>query len=264
MARELMVPILPCSSVDEIRDFYLALGFEVTYRQLKPNPYLCLRREDLQLHYFGLDQFRPEDSYSTCLVLVEDTGALFEAFAAGLRGRYGKVPLTGFPRITRPRPRKNAGERSGFSLIDPSGNWIRIMRQEPAIHQETAVHQETARSPGVPAGPGRVGRALADAVVLADSKGDVGQAAKILAGALARTAQDPAGAGAGDGTERIEALAFLTELYLRLDRYPEAASRLGDLEALELPAEIMAQAEELRRQLAGHLPLPAPDSGATL
>lgn len=30
-----MVPLLPCASVDEIPDFYLPLGFEVTYRQLQ-------------------------------------------------------------------------------------------------------------------------------------------------------------------------------------------------------------------------------------
>jgi len=52
--------------------------------------------------------------------LVADTGAMFETFAAGLRARYGRIPVSGFPRITRPRPRKNAEGVSGFSLIDPA------------------------------------------------------------------------------------------------------------------------------------------------
>lgn len=117
VANERMVPILPCSSVDAMRDFYLQLGFEVTYRQLRPNPYLALRRGGVEIHYFGLEGFKPEDSYGSCLVLAEDTGTLFEEFSAGLSAQFGKLPLTGFPRITRPRRRKNAGNLSGFSLI---------------------------------------------------------------------------------------------------------------------------------------------------
>ncbi|MEK8228763.1 hypothetical protein NKG05_26365 [Oerskovia sp. M15] len=41
MANESMVPLLPCASIDEISDFATALGFEVTYRQTRPNPYLA-------------------------------------------------------------------------------------------------------------------------------------------------------------------------------------------------------------------------------
>ncbi|CAM00505.1 hypothetical protein SACE_1179 [Saccharopolyspora erythraea NRRL 2338] len=95
-----MVPLLPCASIDEMRDFHLPLGFEVTHRQLRPNPYLALRRGGIDLHYFGIDGFRPEDSYGSCLVVVADTGPLYEAFAAGLGSRFGKLPLSGFPRIT--------------------------------------------------------------------------------------------------------------------------------------------------------------------
>lgn len=49
-------------------------------------------------------------------------------FATGLRTADGKLPLTGYPRITRPRRRKNADWLSGFSLIDPAGNWIGVIR----------------------------------------------------------------------------------------------------------------------------------------
>lgn len=170
MANERMVPLLPCSSIDEMRDFYLPLGFGVTYRQLRPNPYLALQRGGIELHYFGMQGFKPEDSYGSCLVLVKDTEPLFEEFAAGLRGQFGKLPLTGFPRITRPRRRKNAGNLSGFSLIDPSGNWIRVTNfQNPA-------HMEAPDGRG-----GKLAKALADAVVFADSRGDVDQARELPA-----------------------------------------------------------------------------------
>jgi hypothetical protein len=228
------VPLLPCASIDEIADFFQSLGFEVTYRQVRPNPYLGLRRDDLELHYFGMDGFRPEDSYGTCLVLVDDTEPLFEAFAAGLRASYGKLPLSGFPRITRPRRRKNAGNLSGFSLVDPSGNWIRVIRDAPA--------QESAG--------GRLADALANAVVLADSHGDDAQAYKILAGAVRRVA-DP------DRVELVEAQAYLAELAVRRGETDQAREHLAAVYAVELTEqdrEAVAQALDAADELAGSLP----------
>lgn len=51
--------------------------------------------------------FDPADSYGSCIVSVPDVGALHASFAAGLRAAYGKVPVAGIPRMTRPRKRKN-------------------------------------------------------------------------------------------------------------------------------------------------------------
>lgn len=220
------VPLLPCADIDEIRDFYLPLGFEVTYYQQRPNPYLALRRGDLDLHYFGMDGFAPEQSYSSCLVLVDDTEPLFEAFAAGLRASLGKVPMSGYPRITRPRRRKNAGNLSGFSLIDPSGNWIRVLRDADGAGATAA--------PVATVGDGdRLAEALANAVVLADSHGDVAQAAKILAGALGRAATDGT---EPDAVGRVEALAFLAELRVRLDDPAAARTAVAEARAVELTA----------------------------
>ena len=236
MAGERTVPLLPCASIDEMAEFHTCLGFETTYRQRKPNPYLALRREDLDLHYFGLPDLRPEDSYGSCLVLVDDPGPLFAAFAAGLRGRYGALPLRGFPRITRPRRRKNAGGQTGFSLIDPSGNWIRVLR----VGADEPLDPDARES--------RLARSIADAVVLADSKGDVAQAVKVLSGALRRTAGEPGSA------ERAGALAQLAELLLGVGDAAGAIAALDELDRLVLPADqdgtpAREQAAELRRAL---------------
>ena len=234
MAGEVTVPLLPCVDLDETAGFAECLGFRSTYRQTRPNPYLAVRREDLQLHWFGLPGLRPEDSYSSCLVLVPDPGLLFEAFAGGLRARYGKLPLAGFPRVTRPRRRRNADGQTGFSLVDPSGNWIRVVRADG------------------PAEPGeaesRLCRGLADAVVLADSKGDAAQAVKVLTGALRRTAGEPATA------ERAEALAYLAELSVRGSDPAAARVALAELDGLALPdderaAAALAEAAQLRADL---------------
>ena len=127
-----VVPLLPCASIEDMLAFYTALGFEPTYRQAKPNPYLAMRRGDIDLGFFGMPGFNPADSYGSCIITVPDTSELHRAFADGLRSLYGKVPLAGIPRMTRPRPRRNAEGLAGFSVVDPGGNWLRIYPEAAA------------------------------------------------------------------------------------------------------------------------------------
>ncbi len=221
MTGELAVPLLPCADIDEVAAFYRVLGFEVTYRQTKPNPHVALRREDLHLHFFGMDGFRAEDSYGSCLVIVQDTEALHAAFAAGMREAYGKVLVAGIPRMTRPRRRKNAGYTSGFAVVDPGGNWIRFHRAPSADTSTPASGGEPdGAAPAVPAS--RLRQALDNAVVLGDSKDDAAQAARVLDGALGRHAADAAPA------DRLEALAYRAELAVRLGDPGAARARLDE------------------------------------
>jgi len=181
MANEVTVPLLPCASIDEIVSFYETLGFTRTYRQTKP-----------------------------------DTGVVHTAFAAGLRERYGKVPMAGIPRMTRPRRRKNSGNLAGFTVVDPGGNHLRIF---PAGDAAPVAEQ------------GKLGVALDNAVVQGDSRGYPAQAAKVLDGALARVTDATA-------VERVEALAYRAELAMRLDDRAGLTRMLAELRAVELsPAE---------------------------
>lgn len=138
-----------------------------------------------------------EDSYGSCVVITADIEPLFDAFAAGLRAAYGKLPVSGFPRITRPRRRKNNDNRNGFSLVDPSGNWIRVTAERSPVESSSDAPLSRLRA------------ALANAVVIADSHGDAAQAAKILAGALARDIS-------ARPDERREAEEYPAELRQRL------------------------------------------------
>src|SRR4051812_35389468 len=124
MAGETTTPLLPCPAIDEITHFYEALGFRTTYRQRRPNGYAVVAREDLVLHFFSIEGFVPADSYGSCLVGVPDAAALYAAFRDGLCARYGRLPTAGIPRLTRPR--KGQDGVTGFALIDPGGNWIRV------------------------------------------------------------------------------------------------------------------------------------------
>ena len=214
MANEITVPLLPCPSIDEIEAFYGMLGFERTYYQKVPNPYVALRREDINLHFFGMPNYKPEDSYSTCLIVVEDIGELYRSFADGMRAAHGKLLVSGIPRMTRPRKRKNADNLSGFAVIDPGGNWIRITAAK-------AAPEDAARTTG------KLGAILANAVVMGDSHGFDARAAQILDDAIARHADS------ASATERVEALAYRAELALRLD--DPAAATLALAQAHDVP-----------------------------
>jgi hypothetical protein len=228
VANEVCVPLLPCGDIDEIADFYAALGFRRTYRQEKPNPYVALRRHDLHLHFFGVPDFDPETSYGSCLILVDDIGAVHRAFADGMRAAYGKVLVSGLPRMTRPRVRRNANRLTGFSVVDPGGNWIRISAKAPA------------RLPG---SESHLARTLDDAVVLADSQGDHEQAAKILDVALGRVPPDE------DPALMAEALAYRAELALLLDDDETAAEALAAARELDdTGAELAEMAETLEQR----------------
>jgi hypothetical protein len=201
VADEVTIPTLPCSSIDEIGDFYQILGFTVSYRQTHPNPYIAVRREDVELHFFGLPGFDPAQSYGSCIVQVPDIAALFESFAAAMRHVHGKVLVSGIPRMTRPRRRKNTGNMSGFSIIDPGGNWIRIFQKPHGNDEASAGDQPNSK----------LARTLQNAIVLGESKGDHRQAARILDSTLQR--QDDS----TPVTDLVEALVYRVELAVALN-----------------------------------------------
>lgn len=124
-----MIPMLPCVDIDRTAQFWTALGLVVTYRQLRPNPFVALERGGIALQYYGLEGLEPENNHSTCGIVVDDTEPLHTLFSSGLATAYGRAPVSGLPRITRPRRRANNGGLSGFSVIDPDGNWIRVNRR---------------------------------------------------------------------------------------------------------------------------------------
>jgi hypothetical protein len=211
------VPLLPCASIDDIETFYGVLGFRTTYKQRKPYACVGVQREDLHLQFFEIAGFDPEQSYGSCLVITADIEGLHRAFVAGMRAAYGKVLVSGTPRMTRPRARKNADGVGGFSVIDPGGNWIRVFR-------DAAAAPVPAATPG-----GRLAKALANAVVQADSRGNVGQAVRILDSALARPH-----AADDDPVERVEVLVYRAELAMVVHDPKTAAEMLARARSVTL------------------------------
>ncbi|MFC0863998.1 bleomycin resistance protein [Sphaerimonospora cavernae] len=215
MSTETVIPGLPCRHLDDVLPFYTALGFEVTYRQERPNPYAAVRRGGIELHFFGVPQFDPADSMGSVVVLVPDTQALYDAFAAGLRAAFGKIPVSGIPRMTRPRRRQ--GTPGGFTVVDPGGNWLRISRSA-----------DTRDGPDP--SEGRLARVMAAAARQADAHGDEAAGIRVLETGLARHADAPP-------AQRLPALVYLAELRLRTGDRDAAAALLTEVGAMELTAD---------------------------
>lgn len=229
MANERTYPMLPCRDIDEAITFYEALGFKRTYRQVRPNPSAVVAREDIHIHLFGIDNFNPEDSYGSVIVVVPDADALYNAFAAGLRAAYGKLPIAGFPRILRPR--KRYGTVRGFSVVDVGGNWLRIYK---AGDTEEEANEENANAAGL-------AQIVLTAARLGDAKGDEGLALKTLEAGIARFKDAPA-------IDRARAFLYRAELAIRLNDLSLAQSSLAAAQALTLTDDEQDSiAEELVR-----------------
>lgn len=237
MSTETTIPMLPCVSIDETLGFYRVLGFEVTYQQARPNPYAVVRRGGVELHFFGIKGLKPEDGYSSCLVMVPEVEQLHAVFADALRRAYGKLPVAGFPRLARMRK-----GQSRFHVVDPAGNWLRfIKRQAPDVDHEAAEAKEDRRS--------RLAQALDTVTLLRDFKGDDAAAAKILDAALRRNEAVPP-------IDRARALAARAELAVALGDEERAETLLAELAQIQLPDEDRAAygdelqaADKLRRSL---------------
>ena len=222
MTGALTIPILPCRDVDDATAFYEALGFARTYRQIRPNPYVVVARDDIHIHLFGIDQFEPENSTGNVIVAVPDPDALYESFAAGLWNAFGKLPSAGIPRILRPR--KRFGTVRGFSVIDPGGNWLRFSKLGDT--EEDAKKQQ---------GTG-LARVIENAARQGDARGSDPDALDVLNRGLERFPDAPA-------TERVRALLYRAEIAVRLDDAALASSSLAEAQAVMLT-------DDERRELA--------------
>ena len=224
MANERTYPCLPCPDIDQAIAFYEALGFTHTYRQLKPNPYAVVGREEIQIHLFGMPNFNPADSYGTVIIVVPDPDALYQAFATGLRTAYKKLPVAGIPRILRPR--KKFGTVRGFSVVDVGGNWLRISKLGDT---EEAAEEKTTGLAGI----------ILVAARLGDAHGDEAKALKTLENGLKRFPDAPM-------LDYARALLYRAELAVRLNDQDLAQSSLSRVLALELDKEERAMlADEL-------------------
>ncbi|CAL9571736.1 hypothetical protein SUDANB121_04881 [Nocardiopsis dassonvillei] len=238
-ANEAVVPVLPCASAEETLDFFLSLGFEVTYRQTRPYLYLAFRWSGVHLHYGrapgGLDPAREESG--GCLVMVDDIAAYHAALVASARAARGRVPVRGLPRITRYRP-----GASRFTVMDPSGNMIIfIQRDEP----EELEYGGSESLQGL-------AKVLDGARILRDFKLDERAAWRFLKSGLRRHGAEAV------PVERAMALASLVELSVAIGERERMGGWIEELRGIGLTeqervrvGEVLRNAEDLQGWLSG-------------
>lgn len=223
---EKAIPIFPCRSIEASWEFYRALGFEQTSWQTRPNPYLGVRRGDLELHFFGWRKHDPAASMNMCYVTTTAVDELYDAFRGGLKKSLGRVPTRGLPRISAVRD-MTYGVRQ-FLLSDPDGLQLRIGQP---------ISDDLEHAP-IPTEP--VAKALHMAALLGgDSKGDHRAAARILDHLL--NSDEPL-----TSSERLRALVLRADAAVHMEDWARAQTLLT--EARSVPVEDpSAQVDDLRR-----------------
>lgn len=230
MANEMTIPCLPCGSIKDMLDFYTALGFEITYQQERPNSYAVVKYEDAELHFFAMKGIDPANSYTTCLVLIDDADSLYKVFAANLRQRYGKLPSAGIPRITKPNNKNAAGDWR-FNVIDPGGNYIRFIQRGGKVDVKDPNAVKTPLS-----------QAIGAAEFLVIGKGEFAPAAALLDNALAKDLS------ASTTQHRVQALILRAEIALNMEDSALAQKLVAEIRQLPLTDEERAALhDELQR-----------------
>jgi catechol 2,3-dioxygenase-like lactoylglutathione lyase family enzyme len=114
----LAIPILPARDLEETRDFYLRLGFEVAGWWPQFGGYAAFKRDELEVHFFLFRDLSPLENYGQCYWRVDDADALYREYSLA------NLPRDGHPRLV-PIESKPWGMRE-FAVVDPNGNLVRI------------------------------------------------------------------------------------------------------------------------------------------
>jgi hypothetical protein len=223
------VPVLFAASLDETLDFWEALGYEKSYYQKSPYGYGVMSRGEYGLHFIQQKWLKPKENPYGCLVMVTDVEAVHQNFSNALKGKLGRVPNKGLPRITRIRP-----GQTRFTVTDPSGNWVTFIKfgdedEEIAVNSE----QRGEQSP--------LEFAISRATRFREFKLDLSGAAKILDVALERYPDE--------ATLLIaRALLLRADIAVDMEETATASASLQKLRELSLSEEERASIEsELQR-----------------
>lgn len=223
------VPVLFAASLDETLDFWEALGYEKTYYQKSPYGYGVMSRGEYGLHFVQQQALKPEENSVGCLVMVTDVEAVHQNFSRALKGKLGRVPNKGLPRITRIRP-----GQTRFTVTDPSGNWVTFIKfggedEELTVNSEQIGDQSPLEF------------AISRATRFREFKLDLAGAAKILEVALKRHPDETA-------IVIAQALLLRAEIALDVEETSIASASLQKLRELPLSeAEHASLNSEIQR-----------------
>lgn len=138
-----VIPILPCLNVSEQAEFFKSLGFEILVIIKSPNPYLAIKYDSLELHFYSSKRMNPKENPSMCYVSVDNVDSIYEAFTTSYKLNTGRVPRAGLPRFTKLRDLKDDRR---FTMTDISGNTYYIGTAHSKENQEELTFFRTIAS----------------------------------------------------------------------------------------------------------------------
>lgn len=112
-------PNLPSRNFADTSHFYSQLGFEESWRD---EGWMILNRGAMELEFFPHPELKPEESWFSCCLRLDDLASFYElCLNAG-------VPEAGSgqPRLQRPH-KESSGLTIGY-LIDPDGSLLRLIQ----------------------------------------------------------------------------------------------------------------------------------------
>jgi predicted enzyme related to lactoylglutathione lyase len=115
-----IIPLLPAKNMSEQCTFYESIGFTLVKKYTAP-PYAVVEYEDISLHFWLNKKQAPEENATCIFIEVDNVDDINNLFVTNLKQATGKIPRSGFPRISKIRELK---EDRRFTLSDPSGNTI--------------------------------------------------------------------------------------------------------------------------------------------
>lgn len=136
-----VIPILPAKNMREQCAFYEIIGFTVVKEYTAP-PYAVLGYEDITLHFWANKKQVPEENSICVFIQVDDVDYVNGLFTTNIKKATGKVPRSGFPRISKVRELK---EDRRFTLSDPSGNTIYFATPTEAPATRTLDNEKYAK-----------------------------------------------------------------------------------------------------------------------
>ncbi|WP_415957100.1 bleomycin resistance protein [Streptomyces sp. 021-4] len=232
---EKTIPLLPCRTelIQSVVDFYTALGFETTHLQKSPYTYAVVERGAVELQLYGMKDYDPGTSHSSCYILTEDVDGLHAAFRSGLKAAYGRIPTRGLPRIG-PLKDMSYGVRQ-FLATDPTGNTIRVGQ---------VIGADSAEAPAATAPKETFARALHMADLFADSKQDYPGAARIIDRVLKLEDEQPT------PVQRVRLLVLRGDIAQRLGDEEGARGWLEEAASVQLGAEERETAHDALARLS--------------
>lgn len=136
-----VIPVLPAKNMNEQCAFYESIGFTVAKKYTAP-PYAVVEYDDISIHFWSNKEQVPEENAICVLVEVDDVDYVNECFTENLKKAAGKIPRSGFPRISKVRELK---EDRRFTLSDPSGNTFYFATPAEAPAARTLENEKHAK-----------------------------------------------------------------------------------------------------------------------